>query len=229
MASYSVASHHVNALLTELTELPYWVFASCLNAKDACQLDASCNRLKALNSTFGWRALGARAYVGIELEQAGGFEQTAFFPLWMIRSIDWKKRYRQFQRQILQFMMFDNTGITKIMGYKIKGEAVRCRCQLLTKTLRVQAEANSIDLRSATCTVQSPEAEVSVKGVYLEVEVIETVKHLSLLITDSNKGKRPTKQIEFQADLGVVFSRSVAQDSSQTYIGPRTGSSFLAL
>jgi hypothetical protein len=203
----SSASYYVDAPLKELTEGPYLVLASYMDAHDLCQIDASCTELKAFNSMLDlWRSLGARVYTGIDLECEGTFEPTATCSTicWKTQSactaIDWKRRFGQFKQGIFEFRCPFKGN--KIMEVKNPDAVVYCRCKLCTEIPALK---------------EAPEAEVSSKGVYIEVEVLANADNLSLVIVDFDHGERSS--VTFSPDTGAVIRETKTQEEPQRVDG----------
>ncbi|CAE8686308.1 unnamed protein product, partial [Polarella glacialis] len=161
--------------LQELAEGPYFILALMLDANSLCRTDATCRLLRQLNRAHigPWRALGARAFHGMELEREGTFEQPQPEPERgelckysgrKLARIDWKGRYHHFRSDVPTFC-------TPFLGREISSvahpdEVAYFRCRLCTDVLGAEYE----------------------QGVYLEVEVVDNPDNLSMAVVDFEAG-----------------------------------------
>ncbi|CAK0894040.1 unnamed protein product [Prorocentrum cordatum] len=180
--------------LAELAEGPYFVLALLLDGSTLCCADATCRLLRQLNrARIGpWRALGARAFHGLELEREGTFEQpAAAFPELerggdgscasgrKLARIDWKGRYHHFRVDVPTFCApFAGPEITTVAH---PDEVAYFRCRLCTDVL----------------------GEASDRGVYLEVEVLSNPDNLSMAVVDFEAGG--CSSVTFSPDTGAVI------------------------
>lgn len=154
-AAYAAAdgpskSGRAEAGLAELTEGPYLVIASQLDSGSLCRADAACRQLRSLNraSSGPWRALGARAFGGLELEGEGFDVEGGRKRLCM----DWKGRCRRFSSEVPAFRPpFGGASITQV---RHADEVAYCRCRLRSDLapgvyLEVEVVANPDNLSLA--------------------------------------------------------------------------------
>eukprot|EP00746_Dinoflagellata_sp_MGD_P008177 gnl/MRDRNA2_/MRDRNA2_116334_c0_seq1.p1 gnl/MRDRNA2_/MRDRNA2_116334_c0~~gnl/MRDRNA2_/MRDRNA2_116334_c0_seq1.p1 ORF type:complete len:385 (-),score=51.08 gnl/MRDRNA2_/MRDRNA2_116334_c0_seq1:18-1112(-) len=180
ISSPSLASQIVDAPLLELTEGPFWVLASCMDAHDLCQMDITCIELRTRSSTLGlWRALGARVYHGIELERVGIFGSSlspvdlhylslTSLPKSIHSEQSWKVLYGQFKRGILEFR--SPYGGTEITQVKTSDEVVYCRCKLRTD---LQNELMKMELTGEASYAQASEAEATAVAPHAQSSEVE--------------------------------------------------------
>lgn len=192
--------------LAELSEGPYLVIAMQLDATTLCRADSTCRMLRALNraNVGPWRALGARAFYGMELERDEVFEverddsdaddsERASGGRKHAR-VDWKGRFGRFRSEVATFRApFTGQEITAV---RHSDEVAYCRLRLRT------------DLLGAG----GPEA-----GVYLEVEVISNPDNLSLAIVDFEAGGRSS--VTFSPDTGAVIRERKVRESPRKVEG----------
>jgi hypothetical protein len=199
--------------LKELTEGPYFVLAAKMDEYDLCQTDVTCKLLHKLNCTLGpWRALGARAFRGMELEREGTFEfdkereEMRDSPDEKLVRIDWKSRYRHFKTEIPKFRSpFEGTEITEVQN---PDEVAYCKCKLRTDLLDRRDPMTDLSL-SSSC--------YSDRGVYLEVEVSSNADNLSLAVVDFDEGGKSS--VTFSPDTGAVIKEKKIQESPRRVKG----------
>lgn len=175
----------------ELTEGPYFNIAVMLDAKSLCIMDAACRFLPVLNNANAylgpWRALGARMFHSLELENDGVFEQPVLGmelqkgDLGSRKSarIDWKGRFRRFRAEVATFT--PPFGGATITGVAKPDEVAYFRSRLCT------------DAEHAS----------SAQGVYMEVDVQCNPDNLSLALVDFGAGG--CSSITFSPDTGAVI------------------------
>lgn len=187
----ALAERNPASKFTELTEGPYFLIALMLEGKSLCSMDASCRLFLLLNNTNAhvgpWRALGARMFCSLELENDGVFEQPVL-GMELQKSdvgsrkfarIDWKGRFRRFRAEVATFAApFGGSTITGVA----KPDEVAY-------------------FRSRLCTDDSHMA--SAQGVYLEVDVQQNPDNLSLALVDFEAGG--CSSITFSPDTGAVI------------------------
>jgi len=175
----------------QLTEGPYFVIGLMLDCKSLCFMDAACRSMLVLNNANvhvgPWRALGARTYRSLELENDGVFEQPVLgmelqkndLGSRKFARIDWKGRFRRFRAEVATFVA--PFGGSTITGVAKPDEVAYFRSRLCT-----DAEHMS-----------------SPQGVYLEVDVIQNPDNLSLALVDFEAGG--CSSITFSPDTGAVI------------------------
>jgi len=201
--------------LHDLAEGPYFVLAGYMDEWDLCQTDATCRLLLQLNCVFGpWRALGARAFAGLELDGAGPFDfdesDAAVARCMRIRGlprIDWKARYRHFTTEIVKLRsdilgaaIHYQVGQPYPVQVTAPDEVAYLRCKLRMDVFN----------RSST------------RGVYIEVEVDQNADNLSFALVDFDEGGRSS--VTFSPDTGAVIRERKIQESPRrvkgSYIQP---------
>lgn len=190
--------------LAELAEGPYFDIAQRLDASSLCRADATCRLLRQLNraNVGPWRALGARAFHGMELERDGVFElaerDNADAEAARMKSarVDWKGRYGRFRAEIPTFRApFSGAEITTV---RHPDEVAYCNCRLRT------------DLLDNACET----------GVYLEVEVLANPDNLSLAVVDFEAvaaGGRSS--VTFSPDTGAVIRERKVREAPRKVEG----------
>lgn len=194
-----------HSFFKELTEGPFLLIASYLEAQELCQIDAACIRFKVLSDELNlWRNLGTTVYAGIALEREGTFENLTS---WSWKSFSccrygdgfnvWKQRYGQFKREIFEFRFpFQGTGITEVRN---RADTVYC----------------SLICRCKLAYDQTALANVSTTGVYFEVEVLANHHDISLMVVDFDQGEK--SRVIFRPHIGVVVWEEL-QNSDGTYM-----------
>lgn len=191
--------------LTELAEGPYFEIASWLDASKLCCMDASSHLLRTLNGANGgsWRALGSRAYYGMELERDGIFDSAeqrgdaACSELLggsrKLARIDWKGRFARFRVEVPSFRPpFTGADINTV---RHPDEVAYCRCRLRTDLLGSSASS----------------------GVYLEVKVESNPDNLSLAVVDFEAGGRSS--VTFSPDTGAVIRERKVREAPRKVEG----------
>eukprot|EP00747_Dinoflagellata_sp_TGD_P187454 gnl/TRDRNA2_/TRDRNA2_45135_c0_seq1.p1 gnl/TRDRNA2_/TRDRNA2_45135_c0~~gnl/TRDRNA2_/TRDRNA2_45135_c0_seq1.p1 ORF type:complete len:388 (-),score=41.02 gnl/TRDRNA2_/TRDRNA2_45135_c0_seq1:206-1342(-) len=189
--------------LAELAEGPYFIVGSMLDAAALCRADACCRLLRALNraQVGPWRALGVRAFYGMELERDGVFElgerddpgEPATGGGRKLARVDWKGRYGRFRTEVPTFRApFCGAEISTV---RHPDEVAYCRCQLRTDLL-----AEGLD-----------------GGVYLEVEVQVNPDNLSLAVVDFEAGGRSS--VTFSPDTGAVIRERKVREAPRKVEG----------
>lgn len=190
-ATDALAERHVGSSFSELTEGPYFIIGLMLDGKSLCQMDASCRLLQQLNNANAhvgpWRALGARLFRSLELENDGVFEQPVI-GLELQKSdvgsrkfarIDWKGRFRRFRAEVSTFTA--PFGGSTITGVTKPDDVAYFRSRLCTDAENIASE----------------------QGVYLEVDVQQNPDNLSLALVDFEAGG--CSSITFSPDTGAVI------------------------
>lgn len=193
---------HCKASLEELTELPYTVLASMLSVCDLCQMDVTCSAFDKLSRKCGlWRALGEKAFAGIELEKEGAFVGDLL--LLKMLKIDWKRRYKYFKLEMPKFR--DPFVGAEIAEVKEDDEVAFLNCKLWTNQLHCYSDW----------------------GIYLEVEVLSNADNISLSVVDEEASARSGTlftNITFSPELGTVIKEKILQNSPRslkcTYYAP---------
>jgi len=194
--------------LAELAEGPYFIVAMQLDVATLCRADATCRLLKRLNrAQIGpWRALGARAFHGMELERDGTFElgereddtDDIVCASRKLTRVDWKGRYSRFRAEVPTFRApFTGTEITSV---RHPDEVVYFRCRLRTDLL--------ID--------HTAELETNL-GVYLEVEVLSNPDNISLALVDFEVGG--CSSVTFSPDTGAVMRERKVREAPRKVKG----------
>jgi len=208
------ASGEDHAFLAELAEGPYFVIAVMLDATTLCQTDVLNRMFYALNrAQIGpWRALGAKTFDGLELEQDGLFEQPTsclderddcimngrWRHLASVNSrkrscIDWKGRFRRFCADVPTFCEpFHGSQITSVSH---PDEVAYFRCRLCT------------DILDESCT----------HGVYMEVEVLLNPDNLSMAVVDFEAGG--CSSVTFSPDTGAVIRERKVREAPRKVEG----------
>eukprot|EP00931_Biecheleriopsis_adriatica_P100870 TRINITY_DN76111_c0_g1_i1.p1 TRINITY_DN76111_c0_g1~~TRINITY_DN76111_c0_g1_i1.p1 ORF type:complete len:417 (-),score=46.84 TRINITY_DN76111_c0_g1_i1:102-1352(-) len=188
--------------LAELAEGPYFVLALMLDVSSLCRADATCRLLRQLNrANIGpWRALGIRAFHGMELEREGTFERPepersalrAGSRLKLAR-VDWKGRYHHFKTDVPTFCTpFGGREITSVAH---PDEVAYFRCRLCTDVLGHEYE----------------------QGVYLEVEVVANPDNLSMAVVDFEAGG--CSSVTFSPDTGAVIRERKVREAPRKVEG----------
>lgn len=190
-------------LVSALGEGPYFAAATLLDATSLCRLDSTSRTLNAMNRSHvgPWRALGWRAFEGLELERHGTFEQ----PMTGAKKcrgksarIDWKSRYRLFRKEVPRFCSpFESGEITEAGR---PDEVAYFQCRLRTDILE----------------------ETTSAGVYLEVEVLKNPDNLSMAVVDFEAGG--CSSVTFSPNTGAVIRerkvREVPRKVEGAYVQP---------
>lgn len=206
--SAELSSSSDRPFLSELAEGPYFVVAMKLDAATLCRADATCRLLNRLNRAHvgPWRALGARAFNGMELERDGTFEVTerddehddnnhvSCAASRKLTRVDWKGRYSRFRAEVPTFRA-PFTG-SEIVSVCHPDEVAYCRCRLRTDILD--------DF--------SPDS-----GVYLEVEVLSNPDNISLAVVDFEAGG--WSSVTFSPDTGAVFRERKVREAPRKVEG----------
>lgn len=197
--------------LAELSEGPYFVLALYLDAASLCSSDAACRLLRTLNraQVGPWRALGARAFHGMELERDGVFEpDDEDDPLGVaflcggrkLARVDWKARYCRFRAEAPTFRA--PFGGSEIAYVSNPDEVAYCRCRLRTDLLEEASEAR----------------------IYIEMEVLANADNLSLAVVDFEAGGRSS--VTFSPDTGAVIRERKVREAPRkvegAYVQPLT-------
>ena len=184
----------VELSFAELSGGPYYVLAAMLDANSLCSMDATCKLLRQLSRTnLGpWRAMGTRAFHGVELGREGLFDQPD--PNLELEQrnrlkmscVDWKVRYHHFKHSVPTFCSpFSGREITTVAH---PDEVAYLRCRLCTDVV----------------------AEGCSQGVYLEVEVASNSDNLSMAVVDFKAGG--CSSVTFSPDTGaVIWERKVRE------------------
>lgn len=185
----------------ELSGGPYYILAGMLDANSLCSMDATCKLLRQLSRTnLGpWRALGSRAFHGVELEREGTFdqpdpnaEQGQCSRLKKSR-VDWKVRYHHFKHSVPTFCSpFSGREITSVAH---PDEVAYLRCRLCTDVV----------------------AEGCSQGVYLEVEVASNSDNLSMAVVDFEAGG--CSSVTFSPDTGAVIRERKVREAPRKVEG----------
>eukprot|EP00442_Polarella_glacialis_P037388 CAMPEP_0115056996 /NCGR_PEP_ID=MMETSP0227-20121206/5509_1 /TAXON_ID=89957 /ORGANISM="Polarella glacialis, Strain CCMP 1383" /LENGTH=375 /DNA_ID=CAMNT_0002441743 /DNA_START=60 /DNA_END=1187 /DNA_ORIENTATION=+ len=186
--------------LAELSEGPYFIIAMLLDGAALCRSDASCRLLRALNRANAgpWRALGTRAFHGMELDREGVFEAVDQDSLLSggrkHARVDWKGRFAHFQAEVPTFRApFVGSEISLVTN---PDEVAYCRCRLRSDLLS-----------AAQCE----------SGVYMEVEVVCNPDNLSLAVVDFEAGGRSS--VTFSPDTGAVIRERKVRESPRKVEG----------
>lgn len=189
-------AYQVGPTLTELAEGPYFVLAPWLDAATLCSTDAACRRLLVLNNaTIGpWRAYGARAFHGLELQEEGRFEPESCAQAdgRKLTRIHWKGRYQRFQNLLSSFCA--PFGGSEISVVEQPDEVAYFRCLLCTDILT------------------DPH-----KGIYLEVEVLQNPDNLSMAVVDFEAGG--CSSVTFSPDTGAVIRERKVREAPRKVEG----------
>eukprot|EP00441_Pelagodinium_beii_P006098 CAMPEP_0197688586 /NCGR_PEP_ID=MMETSP1338-20131121/105655_1 /TAXON_ID=43686 ORGANISM="Pelagodinium beii, Strain RCC1491" /NCGR_SAMPLE_ID=MMETSP1338 /ASSEMBLY_ACC=CAM_ASM_000754 /LENGTH=454 /DNA_ID=CAMNT_0043270807 /DNA_START=23 /DNA_END=1387 /DNA_ORIENTATION=- len=186
--------------LAELAEGPYFVLALMLDVNSLCCADATCRLLRQLNrANIGpWRALGIRAFHGMELEREGTFEKPDGPELHpcsgrKLARVDWKGRFNQFRTDVPTFCTpFGGREITAVAH---PDEVAYFRCRLCTDVLAEEYE----------------------QGVYLEVEVVGNPDNLSMAVVDFEAGG--CSSVTFSPDTGAVIRERKVREAPRKVEG----------
>lgn len=198
------SEHPEHPCLAELAEGPYFVLALQLDAASLCSADATCRLLRGLNrAPMGpWRALGARAFHGMELERDGVFEpgdredlhdEAIMCAGRKLARVDWKGRYCRFRVEVPTFRA--PFGGTEIGLVRHPDEVAYCRCRVRTDLLEDAFES----------------------GVYIEVEVLANPDNLSLAVVDFEAGGRSS--VTFSPDTGAVIRERKVREAPRKVEG----------
>jgi len=191
----SQVSAQASSALTELSDGPYFDLAGWLDQASLCSTDATCRRLLQLNSAnIGpWRAMGARAFKGLELHDEGLFEPIDSGR--KLTAIFWKGRYKKFQDVLATFMEpFCGREIREV---EQADEVAYVKCHLCTDVL---------------C-----EDSKDTPGVYLEVEVADNPDNLSVAVVDFEAGG--CSSVTFSPDTGAVIRERKVRESPRKVEG----------
>jgi len=182
--------------LTELADGPYFVLAPWLDAPTLCNTDAACRRLLVLNNAHigPWRVLGSRAFHGLELQEEGLFEPEngAATEGRKLTRIHWKGRYQRFRSLLSTFC--EPFGGPEITVVEQPDEVAYFRCHLCTDVLN------------------DP-----LKGIYLEVEVLQNPDNLSMAVVDFEAGG--CSSVTFSPDTGAVIRERKVRESPRKVEG----------
>ena len=185
----------------ELSGGPYYNLAGMLDANSLCSMDATCKLLRQLSRTnLGpWRALGSRAFYGVELEREGIFDQPDAHAeqgqcsRFKMSRVDWKVRYHHFKHSVPTFCSpFSGREITSVAH---PDEVAYLRCRLCT------------DVVAAGCS----------QGVYLEVEVASNSDNLSMAVVDFEAGG--CSSVTFSPDTGAVIRERKVREAPRKVEG----------
>eukprot|EP00445_Apocalathium_hangoei_P020450 CAMPEP_0203895484 /NCGR_PEP_ID=MMETSP0359-20131031/38333_1 /ASSEMBLY_ACC=CAM_ASM_000338 /TAXON_ID=268821 /ORGANISM="Scrippsiella Hangoei, Strain SHTV-5" /LENGTH=525 /DNA_ID=CAMNT_0050817965 /DNA_START=88 /DNA_END=1665 /DNA_ORIENTATION=- len=187
--------------LTELTEGPYFEMASWVDLNTLCAVDATCRRLRDLNSEHigPWRRMGQRAFEGLELQEDGAFdaEEEKQVVRWnetrQARRIFWKGRFRFFRDRLCTFA--PPFGGNEISRVDQNDEVAYFRCHLYTDLL----------------------AQPTSPAIYLEVTVTENPDNLSMAVVDFESGG--CSSITFSPDTGAVIRERKVRESPRKVEG----------
>mmetsp|Transcript_27250 Transcript_27250/g.71788 ORF Transcript_27250/g.71788 Transcript_27250/m.71788 type:complete len:373 (-) Transcript_27250:538-1656(-) len=186
--------------VAELADGPYFVLALLLDSATLCATDAACRLFQALNRSHvgPWRALGARAFHGLELEREGLFEHPVVASgrrsgaAAKQARVDWKCRFRRFCEEVPTFCSPFGAEIQAVT----RADEVAClRCRLRTDILH----------------------EASAHGVYLEVEVLENPDNLSISVVDFEAGG--CSSVTFSPDTGAVIREMKVREAPRKVEG----------
>lgn len=185
----------------ELSGGPYYNLAGMLDANSLCSMDATCKLLRQLSRTnLGpWRALGSRAFYGVELEREGIFDQPDAHAeqgqcsRFKMSRVDWKVRYHHFKHSVPTFCSpFSGREITSVAH---PDEVAYLRCRLCTDVV----------------------AEGCSQGVYLEVEVASNSDNLSMAVVDFEAGG--CSSVTFSPDTGAVIRERKVREAPRKVEG----------
>eukprot|EP00747_Dinoflagellata_sp_TGD_P169076 gnl/TRDRNA2_/TRDRNA2_197041_c0_seq1.p1 gnl/TRDRNA2_/TRDRNA2_197041_c0~~gnl/TRDRNA2_/TRDRNA2_197041_c0_seq1.p1 ORF type:complete len:405 (-),score=49.99 gnl/TRDRNA2_/TRDRNA2_197041_c0_seq1:169-1383(-) len=187
-------------ILAELAEGPYFVLALMLDATSLCAADSTCRLLMTLNRAHigPWRALGARAFHGLELERDGIFESGERDDAECGRKLarmDWKGRYRRFRADVPTFSA--PFGGPEISSVAHPDEVAYLRCRLCSDILGETSE--------------------DAAGVYLEVEVLVNPDNLSMAVVDFEA--RGCSSVTFSPDTGAVIRERKVRETPRKVEG----------
>jgi len=174
--------------LASLAAGPYLGIASCLDAWDLSQADATCRQLRAVNNltTGPWQSLGERTYRGMELEVVGSYQ--SFEQDHAGNSENWKARWNLFRQAIPSFSSpFTGPEILRVATSDV---VAYCRCRLRTDILALHPD----------------------KGVYIEVDISANADNLSLAVVDFDGGGQSS--VTFSPETGAVLRECRVRDSS---------------
>jgi len=169
-------------------------------------VDATCRLLRQLNRAHAgpWRALGAAAFHGMELERDGIFENTECDDTCgqagrrKVSRIDWKGRYGLFRAEVPTFRLpFSGKEIVTV---RLPDEVAYCSARWRT------------DLLGAGSGCE--------QGVYFEVEVLANADNLSLAVVDFEAvadGGRSS--VTFSPDTGAVIRERKVQEAPRKVEG----------
>lgn len=201
--------------LADLACGPGDAIASFLDAPSLCALDGTCRFYRHANvaSSGAWRALGSRAFYGLELDNLDGTFEKLSIPekrdesigfamfggpraSWSCKSRlqDWKRRYRYFCTEMMTFCA-PFKGQQMIENVNNADEVAYLRCRLC------------IDLLD----------ESSEHGVYIEAEVLKNVDNLSFSIVDFEDGG--CSSVTFSPDTGSVIRERKVKESPREVRG----------
>mmetsp|Transcript_18625 Transcript_18625/g.50509 ORF Transcript_18625/g.50509 Transcript_18625/m.50509 type:complete len:381 (-) Transcript_18625:108-1250(-) len=193
--------------LMDLTEGPYLLIATHLDAAALCQADTACRSLRELNRAHGgpWCSLGSRSFYGIELDGDSVFEpmegrgvNAAPHMSRKQARVDWKGRYARFLAEVLMFRSpFGCADITEVQQ---PDEIAYSQCRVRTDLL----------------------AEMPTSSVYVEIDVVSNPDNVSLAIVDFEDGG--CSSVTFSPDTGAVIrERKVCESPRKvqgSYIQP---------
>jgi len=192
----SDAEDQVCLRLANLADGPYFILAQWLDAGTLCSTDATCRRLLALNSAHigPWRALGARLFRGLELQDEGLFEPDEGKDQEgkKLLRIHWKGRYQRFRSLLSTFAApFNGSEITRVED---PDEVAYFQCNLRTDVI---ADSSA--------------------GIYLEVEVLQNPDNLSMAVVDFEAGG--CSSLTFSPDTGAVIQERKLVESPRKVEG----------
>jgi len=191
--------------LMDLTEGPYLLIATHLDAMALGQADAACRSLRELNRAHGgpWCALGSRTFYGMELDGDSVFEPMegrGGEPGASRKQarVDWKGRYARFLAEVLMFRTpFSCADITEVQQ---PDEIAYSQCRVRTDLL----------------------AEAPKSSVYFEINVLANPDNVSLAVVDFEDGG--CSSVTFSPDTGAVIrERKVCESPRKvhgSYIQP---------
>eukprot|EP00930_Biecheleria_cincta_P091242 TRINITY_DN8075_c0_g2_i1.p1 TRINITY_DN8075_c0_g2~~TRINITY_DN8075_c0_g2_i1.p1 ORF type:complete len:312 (+),score=45.39 TRINITY_DN8075_c0_g2_i1:23-937(+) len=188
--------------LADLSEGPYFILALMLDVNSLCSADATCRLLRQLNraSIGPWRAMGIRAFHGMELEREGTYEQPEPERRELrqcngrkLARVDWKGRYLHFRQDIPSFCI--PFGGREISSVAHPDEVAYLRCRLCTDVLSAEYE----------------------QGVYLEVEVVANPDNLSMAVVDFEAGG--CSSVTFSPDTGAVIRERKVREAPRKVEG----------
>jgi len=188
--------------LAELAEGPYFILALMLDVNSLCSADATCRLLRQLNraSIGPWRAIGIKAFHGMELEREGTYEQPEPERRELrqcngrkLARVDWKGRYLHFRQDVPSFCI--PFGGREIGSVAHPDEVAYLRCRLCTDVLSAEYE----------------------QGVYLEVEVVANPDNLSMAVVDFEAGG--CSSVTFSPDTGAVIRERKVREAPRKVEG----------
>jgi len=182
-----------------LSEGPYFIVATWLDASDLARTDAACRLLRTLNAhPFGpWRSVGDAAFFGMELDVGGGFLPFEGDSSSQGRAErgrrNWKGHYKLFHTEAPTFSApFNGNEISTV---EHPDEVAYCRCRLRTDLLASRDD----------------------RGVYVEVEIRANADNLSLAVVDFEGGGRSS--VTFSPETGAVLRERKVRESPRAIEG----------